>query len=146
MGKPQAAKKPTTERHARAARAANAHRDAKPENVTMETLVGAWHVSYVERERWKARSELDGGKVKEAMKAAGVLFVATPDGTPTLVDRAGATKIDWESLARAHLDRDVLERELPRFTSVGAPSVALNPPKEWSLQAKPKSLTTSSKQ
>src|SRR5688572_30590589 len=128
---------PVSNRQARAARAANGERDLKPEN-TVESLVATWHTSYVERERWKTRSELDGGKVKEAMRAAGVTHVSTPDGTPTLTERSGPTNINWEALARANVDPAVIERELPKHTTVGAPTVALNAPREWGIEAKSK--------
>lgn len=96
--------------------------------------------------RWKethvaqVQAELDNDEaradVKESLTKAGVEHVITPTGTIALQNRAGATKVDWESLARKYVPPDTLETVLPAFTTVGAPAVVLAAPKEWSIEAK----------
>lgn len=130
------APKAQTHRQERAARAANADRDAKPENESLEGMIGRWRELHIVAKRTEVQIETVKRDVKASMVALGVNHVSTPFGTPTLIARAGATRIDWESLARANVDKDVIERELPRYTSTGEPTTVLEADRSWTLAAK----------
>src|SRR3982750_2009749 len=100
--------------------------------------VADWKEAYIAEVHALLDKEETGAEVKSAMTAAGVLFVDTPSGSPTLQPRAGATKFArascaaaLESLVRKYVDPKIIEAEAPKietFTTVGAPSVALIAP------------------
>lgn len=137
MGKKAPAAKPATARHERAARAANRDRNVKPANL-LESNIARWKDLHIVQTRAEIAIEVVKGEVKTAMVELGVDHISTPFGTPSLQQKAGRTDIDWEALARANVDQDVIERELPRYTKVGAPSVALLADRAWTLEAKSK--------
>lgn len=99
-------------------------------------MVRTWKDAHIAEVRAKLDNKAAREGVKDALTRAGVMHVITPTGVVAMHERSGATKVDWEGLARKHVTADVIERELPAYTSTGEPAVELAAPKEWGVEAK----------
>jgi hypothetical protein len=100
-----------------------------------DAQIAAWKAAHIAKSKAEQVLELARGVVKAAFDRHAVRFIASSSGTVALQPRAGATKVDWESLARALVPAARLERELPKFTTTGSATNVLAAPREWGVEA-----------
>jgi hypothetical protein len=103
-------------------------------------LASTWKATHIAEVRAKAANERAREAVKARLGEMPEHLAVTGVGTIALTPRAGSTSIDWEAIARAHVDPATLERVLPEHTTMGSPSLVLAAPKEWGLEAKSRGL------
>jgi hypothetical protein len=100
-----------------------------------DAKIAAWKAAHIASVVAKHDVEAARARVREVFDANGVRFIESSSGTVALQPRAGATKVDWESLARALVPANKLAKELPKHTTTGAATNVLAAPREWGVEA-----------
>jgi cytochrome c biogenesis protein ResB len=135
------ATKPTKAQSTAIAAAADAAPELKPPrgvkaDHATNGVIAAFKSAYVANKRSERELKVAKPLVDHAFAVLEADFIESDFGTVVLQQRAGATKVDWEKLARELVPAAKLEKHLARFTSIGEPGTALIAPPEWSLEAK----------
>lgn len=97
-----------------------------------EKRIAAWKAAYVLYKRAEKKMKAAKAIVHGLFKKHGASFVESKLGILKL--RSGGTNVDWKGLAHANIAADVIERELPKYTTVGEKQLAALP--SWGAEAK----------
>ena len=100
-----------------------------------DARIATWKAAHIAQLEAKSAVDAARARVREVFDARGVRFIQSSNGTVALQPRAGATKIDWEGIARALVPAKKLAAELPKYTTVGQHTNVLAAPREWGVEA-----------
>lgn len=136
-----ASTRPTKAQSKAIAAAADAAPEPKPPrgvkaDAATNGVIAAFKAAYVANKRSERELKVAKPLVDHAFTVLDADYIESDYGTVVLQQRAGATKVDWEKLARELVPAAKLEKHLPRFTNAGEAGTAIIAPPEWSLEAK----------